>query len=316
MKSSKCDQTEILKRNLLSRNDPAELSPDEQKHIESCLSCQNLLARIRRCEDLVNNAYCRADKEADKLTAKFQINLEKNTSRRLTSLTSFYHYFTWPRFAFGFAIIVLFILSWSFFPFSNPEVPRLGSSSVLSKLPPSGHALLQLGKLRRTPGGLLEMGTVFKLSDGKRYSTLEPSQLKLHNGIAIIIHQGIFSFNLAGIRLIQGIVDVKVPKGKNISFSAITQSAILGVRGTEFRVQAFLDGSTFVSVSEGIVSATNLTGKERMLHAYDSTHISNSGVFSTSKFSPVTSPRIASEHILIPSHPGASVPSALDFYTE
>ncbi len=274
--SATCPKTKELLKRLGEQEVASEADGDTMQHIASCPICQRALEKIGRLESDLQRHY-------DGIKASFpsvDFNPSKvEDSKTMSERAGFPGGLSMPRFALalGVGIIILVLGGVILHTRRTPASPgkQLASASEVKE----GTGFVVSGEISFGDGSAVKMGNSFPISKNP-VIVQNSARVRLAHGTEIVFTNARIHFNPQGITLESGKAEILIRK-KGTVFSAVTPTAVMGVRGTHFSVNVLPDGANDVFVAEGKVHVSTNSGAECLLEPGRKLHINPDGRFAT-----------------------------------
>jgi len=280
--SMKCNRPEEMIDRLFSQ-DAAKLNTADLEHAVGCQKCDDMLKKIERFESMLGKEFEEFKKTLPQIRFKFPI--ENPYAKKVSEQTPTWD-FDWSSikkyfvpFAFTAAAAVL-ILIIAFPIWNKPSVAPVRPKSDPITIATNSNkdlGMILSGSLILSDGKKIDKGASFVLNAGV-IRCFSVARIKLPSTVEIEARDARFRFDSSGILLDRGTIEIIVAK-KGTRFSAVTPTAVLGVRGTQFKVVYLDDKITRVSVSEGTVHVAAIGGQERLLKANETAAVDGKGLF-------------------------------------
>lgn len=273
--SKKCILSEKMLARLLERESPWPPDTEDLEHAKDCPECAKVLKKVESMEKAVQSDFDNVRNELPNMKFKFPDKPAEQTEKQ--DISGFFANLSFARWATAgaFSFIILISLVYTLYKPQGITLKNEPPDAMVISAIPNGHAKVLEGSFNLSTGGIAKSPETFELA-GLTLTAIDRSVLRLDSGIEIAARNAIFNFNPAGIVLKSGRIKVSVPK-KGLKFSAITPTAILGVRGTIFDVTHDESGVTNVEVTEGEVSVETVSGEQKIMLAGDKLTVTPAG---------------------------------------
>lgn len=273
--SKKCILSEQMLARLLERESPWPPDAEDLEHAKNCPECAEALKKVESMEKTVLSDFDNVRNELPNM--KFRFPGKPTEQTRKQGISGFFANLSFTGWATAGALSFIILISLVYTVYKPWEIPIKNEppDATIANAIPKGHAKVIEGSFNLSTGGIAKSPETFELA-GLTLTAIDRSVLHLDSGIEIAARNAIFNFNPAGIVLKSGKIKVSVPK-KGLKFSAITPTAILGVRGTVFDVSHDESGVTNVEVTEGEVSVETVSGEQKIMIAGDKLAVTPEG---------------------------------------